>query len=84
MGMTRHRAIIQRLGGYEHLASVLGLATETVKSWMKRDRGIPARYWHRIAALDPELTPTHLERTRPQAPQPNGNRGSNRCEQVTP
>jgi len=65
--MTRHRAIIKRLGGHEHLASVLGLATETVKSWNKRDRGIPSRYWHRIAALDPSLSPSYLERTRPQA-----------------
>lgn len=65
--MTRHRAIIKRLGGYVHLASIFGLEPETVKSWLKRDRGIPPRYWHKVAALDPELTPAHLERTKPRA-----------------
>jgi len=49
-----------------HLASILGLEIETVKSWMKWNRGIPPRYWHRVAALDPDLTPAHLERTKPK------------------
>jgi hypothetical protein len=64
--MSRHRAIIQRLGGYVQLAQLFGLEIETVKSWGKCDRGIPARYWHRFAALDPNLTPSYLERTRPK------------------
>jgi hypothetical protein len=68
--MTRHRAIIKRLGGHEHLANVLGLATETVKSWMKRDRGIPPRYWNRLASIDPSLTSTYLERTHPLVGEP--------------
>jgi hypothetical protein len=64
--MSRHRAIIQRLGGYVHLAQIFGLEAETVKSWCKWDRGIPSRYWHRFGALDPSLTPGYLERTRPK------------------
>lgn len=66
IGMTRHGAILNKIGGRNTLASVLGLKPETVKSWYKR--GIPARYWHRVAALKPGLTIEHLERTKPGAP----------------
>lgn len=83
MGMSRHRAIIKRLGGYEHLASVLGVSSQTTKSWMKRDRGIPPRYWHRMAAIDPGLTPTYLERTHPQVGEPRY-RGGNCQERASP
>jgi hypothetical protein len=61
--MNRHGAILNKIGGRTCLASVLGLKPETVKSWYKR--GIPARYWHRIAALKPGLTAEYLERTKP-------------------
>jgi len=63
--VNRHRAIIEKVGGYAKLASVLGLGLETVKSWQKCDRGIPPRYWHRVMALDPSLTAAYLERTAP-------------------
>jgi hypothetical protein len=39
----------------------------TVSKW--RRRGIPARHWHRILALAPDLTPEYLDRTKPKAPQ---------------
>jgi hypothetical protein len=68
--MTRHRAIIKRLGGYVALAGHLGLDAETVKSWNKQDRGIPPRYWVDIAKLA-DLTPEYLQRTSPK-PYPAG------------
>ena len=71
--MTRHRAIIKRLGGYVALAEVLGLGTETVKSWNKCDRGIPPRYWVNIAKMA-DLTPEYLQRTSPK-PYPSSRRG---------
>jgi hypothetical protein len=64
-GMTRHRAIIKRLGGHAVLADHLGLEAETVKSWNKWDRGIPPRYWVDIAKLA-GLSPEHLQRTSPK------------------
>lgn len=63
--MTRHRAIIKRLGGTVALAELLGLDVETVKSWSKQGRGIPARYWMDVAKLA-GLTPEHLQRTSPR------------------
>ena len=63
--MTRHRALIKRLGGYVMVAELLGLDVETVKSWQKADRGIPPRYWVDIAKLA-GLTPEHLQRTSPK------------------
>lgn len=71
--MTRHRAIIKRLGGYAVLAEQLGLAVETVKSWNKCDRGIPPRYWVDIAKMA-DLTPEYLQRTSPK-PYPAPRRG---------
>lgn len=71
--MTRHRAIIKRLGGYVALAEHLGLGPETVKSWNKWDRGIPPRYWVDIAKLS-GLTPEYLQRTSPK-PYPAQRRG---------
>lgn len=62
--MNRHKAIIARLGGYAELASLLGLEVNTVRAWGKQGRAIPSRYWHRVTALDPELTPTYLDRTK--------------------
>ena len=61
--MTRHGRFLNDLGGKTALATVLGLRAETVKSWYKR--GIPAKFWHRIAALNPRLTPEELARTKP-------------------
>jgi DNA-binding transcriptional regulator YdaS (Cro superfamily) len=63
--MTRHRAIIERIGGHVALADLLGLDVETVRSWRKWDRGIPARYWVEVARLS-GLTPEYLQRSRPQ------------------
>jgi hypothetical protein len=63
MAMIRHGAILNKIGGRTCLANVLGLKPETVKSWYKR--GIPAKYWHRIAALKPGLTIEYLEKTKP-------------------
>lgn len=67
MGMNRHRAILDRVGGRSGLAAVLGLNPETVKSWYKR--GIPARYWHRINQLAPDITPEYLAKTKPRTDQ---------------
>jgi len=64
---NRHAALIGRLGGYTHLASVLGIQAETTKKWLRR--GIPARHWHKVCALQPGLTPAWLERTKPNGAQ---------------
>jgi DNA-binding transcriptional regulator YdaS (Cro superfamily) len=63
--MSRHRAIIRDLGGYVALAEHLGVDVETVKSWNKRDRGIPPRYWVDIARLA-GMKPEDLQRTSPK------------------
>jgi hypothetical protein len=63
--MTRHRAVIKQLGGHAVLADHLGLEIETVKSWLKRDRGIPPRYWVDIAKMA-GVTPEYLQRTSPK------------------
>ena len=63
--MTRHRAIIRKLGGHVAPADHLGLDAETVKSWSKADRGIPARYWLDVAKLA-RTTPEYLQRTSPK------------------
>jgi hypothetical protein len=63
--MTRHRVIIKNLGGHVVLAEHLGLEEETVKSWRKRDRGIPPRYWVDVAKLA-GVTPEYLQRTSPK------------------
>jgi hypothetical protein len=68
MGATRHAKFVRRLGGYAHLASQLGLARESVRSWCRPSRGIPSRYWHKLARLDPKLTPELLEKTRWERP----------------
>lgn len=62
---TRHGAIIKELGGYVALARTLKLPEETVRSWNKPARGIPPRYWHRVADLA-GLTAEHLRRTSPR------------------
>lgn len=68
--MNRHAAILERLGGYQRVASLFGLRVNTVSKW--RLRGIPAQHWHRITALEPELTADYLERTRPRRRRRNG------------
>jgi hypothetical protein len=65
--MNRHAAIIDQLGGRAFVANVLGLKDETVKKW--KVRGIPARHWHRIIALAPELSAELLDRTKPRGTQ---------------
>jgi DNA-binding transcriptional regulator YdaS (Cro superfamily) len=72
--MTRHRVIIQRLGGHVALAEQLGLDVETVRSWRKWDRGIPARHWVQIAKLS-GLTPEYLQRTSPRLCPPRQKNG---------
>lgn len=49
------------------MASLLGLNVNSVGKW--RSRGIPARHWHRIIALSPDLTPDYLDRTKPRGVQ---------------
>lgn len=61
--MNRHAAILEQLGGRLTVANLLGLRDEAVKKWYQR--GIPSRHWHRIIALDPDLTPEYLSRTKP-------------------
>lgn len=63
--MTRHGAIIRKLGGHVAIADHLGLEVQTVKSWNKPDRGIPPRYWLDIAKLA-GTTPEYLQRTSPK------------------
>jgi hypothetical protein len=63
VAMNRHAALIDKLGGSAHLASVLGIQAETTKKWPAR--GIPARHWHKIVALSPGLTAAWLEKTKP-------------------
>lgn len=65
--MNRHAAILDRLGGHQRVASLLGLNVNSVGKW--RSRGIPARHWHRIIALSPGLTPDYLDRTKPRGVQ---------------
>ena len=62
--MNRHAAILNALGGREYVANLFGLQSEAVKKWYSR--GIPYRHWHRIIALNPELTPEYLDRTKPR------------------
>ena len=61
--MNRHAAILDELGGRLTVANLLGLSDEAVKKWYVR--GIPARHWHRVLALSPELTADYLSRTKP-------------------
>ena len=63
--MTRHGAIIRKLGGHVAIADHFGLDAQTVKSWNKPDRGIPPRYWLDIAKLA-GTTPEYLQRTSPK------------------
>ena len=63
-----HRAIIKRLGGHVRLAETLGLHEEAVKAWLKRDRGIPPRYWHEVAELA-GLTTAYIAQTKPHGRQ---------------
>jgi hypothetical protein len=65
--MTRHARILADLGGYKRVAMLFGLPENTVQKW--RVRGIPARHWHRIIALAPDLTPELLDRTKPRCTQ---------------
>lgn len=48
-GMDEAASIIDALGGNAAVAAALGERTSNVWRW--RQRGIPARYWHRIAEL---------------------------------
>ncbi len=64
LAVNRHAAILNSLGGREYVANLFGLKSEAVKKWYVR--GIPYRHWHRIIALDPELTPEYLDRTKPR------------------
>jgi hypothetical protein len=49
------------------VALLLRMKENTVSKW--RRRGIPAQHWHRIIALDPDLTPELLDRTKPRGAQ---------------
>ena len=68
--MTRHRAIIKRLGGYVALADQLGLDAETVKSWNKQDRAASRRCYRvdvaKMARLSPEYPPAHQPEALPR------------------
>jgi transposase-like protein len=65
--MNRHARILEELGGHKRVAGLFGIAENTVSKW--RRRGIPARHWHRIVALEPTLTPEYLDRTKPRGTQ---------------
>lgn len=63
---NRHRAVLDGLGGAERLASQLGVTAVAVRQWYYR--GIPPRYWHRIAALSQDVTPEYLDISKPPDP----------------
>jgi hypothetical protein len=63
----RHARIMDELGGAQRLASLLRMKENSVRKW--RARGIPARHWHRIVALMPELSAEDLDRTKPRGAQ---------------
>lgn len=65
--MNRHARILEALGGHKRVASLFGMHENTVSKW--RVRGIPARHWHRIVALEPAITPEYLDRTKPRGAQ---------------
>jgi hypothetical protein len=70
--MTRHRAIIRKLGGHVVLADHLGLDAETVKSW-KADRGIRrATGWTGQASSDDPGIPSAPARSPSAGPQVSG------------
>lgn len=67
--LATHDAVIKKLGGPVQLARALGLdrsAAPPTLHWGRR--GIPARYWHRIAELleaeQIALTASDLERMK--------------------
>lgn len=60
---NRHAALLDKLGGPDRVASLLGLGEYAVRKWLQR--GIPSRHWHRIAALSPDVTPEYLDKTKP-------------------
>lgn len=55
------------------MAGLLRLKENTVSKWLRR--GIPALHWHRIAALDPDISVEYLARTKPL-----GVQSRRRCE----
>ena len=58
--------ILDGLGGKASLAKRFGVKESRVKGWYRR--GIPARYWNRIAKLTgPPITAEYLERTKAPA-----------------
>ena len=46
-----HARVIKELGGASHLAEVLGVSEVAASTWARPGRRIPAKFWHRIAAL---------------------------------
>lgn len=64
---TFHADLILKLGGKAKLAEALDLERHALSKW--HNRGIPARYWHRIINIAPRLgvtvTAIDLERTKP-------------------
>ena len=64
VGVTRPGAILTPLGERKSVPNLFAQQSEPVKKWY--GRGIPYRHWHRIIALNPELTPEYLDRTKPR------------------
>lgn len=75
MTANRHAKIIQSLGGHQTVAGLLRMKENTVSKWLVR--GIPAIHWHRIIALDPDITAEYLDRTKPR-----GVQSRRRCRQA--
>jgi hypothetical protein len=73
--MNRHAVLIERLGGATELAMILGINVAAVHKWPLR--GIPAKHWHKIMALDPSVSAMWLERTKPRGVQAKPRRGRN-------
>lgn len=64
MDHSFHASVIAAFGGKAKLALALGLPRKSICKW--HTRGIPPRYWHKVAELSPvPLTAEQLEQTKP-------------------
>lgn len=60
--LTTPHAKLLRKYRLDDLAAYFGVSRHTALKW--RQRGLPPRYWHRWAEIDPKHSAAWLERTR--------------------